>query len=65
MVYLNDDGRGSTWYASFARKPNWQVIKMKGISKPELTELMAGTSSADGIQQIVGPEPPPTSLSSK
>jgi hypothetical protein len=65
MVYLNDDGRGSAWYASFAKNPNWQVNKMKGISKPELTELMACTSSAAGIQQIVGPEPPPASLSSK
>jgi hypothetical protein len=50
MVYLNDDGRGSAWYASFAKNPDWNVNKMKGISKPELTELMACMNSVDGIQ---------------
>lgn len=56
MVYLNDGGRGSAWYASFARNPDWYVNKMKGISKPELSELMVCAIPPDGVQQIVGPE---------
>ena len=42
MVYLNNDGKGSGWYASFTKNPDWQVNKMKGVSKRELTELMTG-----------------------
>ena len=49
MVYLNSDGRGAAWYASFIRNPDWQVNKVKGISKRELTELLAASTSADGI----------------
>jgi hypothetical protein len=40
MVYLNNDGKGSAWYASFTKNPDWQVNKMKGASKQELTDLM-------------------------
>ncbi len=52
MIYINDDGRGSAWYASFAKNPDWYVNKMKGISKPELIELMVRVA-ADGIQHRV------------
>ena len=41
MVYLSQDGRGSAWYASFTKNPDWHPGKMKGISKREFTELMA------------------------
>ena len=49
MVYLNSEGRGAAWYASFIRNPEWQVNKAKGISQRELTELLAAPVSADGI----------------
>ena len=49
MVYLNNDGQGSAWYASFIKNPSWQVNKMKGISKRELTELMTAAFTTDGI----------------
>ena len=39
MVYLNDDGKGSAWYASFTKNPDWRVSKMKGISKQEFNSL--------------------------
>jgi len=49
MVYLNNGGRGSAWYASFSNNPDWQVNKMKGIPKRELTELMTVSIATDGI----------------
>ncbi|MFZ0061666.1 MAG: hypothetical protein WAL47_06480 [Pyrinomonadaceae bacterium] len=49
MVYLNDDGKGSAWYASFTKNPDWQVNKMKGVSKRELTELMTIRVTTPGI----------------
>ena len=49
MVYLNSDGKGAAWYASFIRNPDWQVNKAKGISHRELTELLAARGSSDGI----------------
>ena len=49
MVYVNNDGRGSAWYASFVKNPNWQVNKMKGIPQRELTELMTVADITDGI----------------
>src|SRR5690348_3078703 len=36
MVYLNKEGKGAAWYASFVRSPNWHINKVKGISKREL-----------------------------
>jgi hypothetical protein len=45
MVYLNDNGRGSAWYASFVKNPDWQVNKTKGISKAALSELMVCRNS--------------------
>jgi hypothetical protein len=41
MVYLNEDGKGTAWYASFIRYPDWHINKVKGISQRELTELLA------------------------
>ena len=49
MVYLNRDGKGAAWYASFIRNPDWQLNKVKGISKRELTELLVAPVTADGI----------------
>ena len=49
MVYLNREGKGAAWYASFVRYPDWRLNKVKGISKRELTELLAAPVSADGI----------------
>jgi hypothetical protein len=49
MVYVSEDGRGSAWYASFTKNPDWQVGKMKGISKREFTELMTVSNTMDGI----------------
>jgi hypothetical protein len=40
MVYINSRGRGSAWYASFAKSDHWNVNRMKGISARELTDLM-------------------------
>ena len=40
MVYLNNDGKGSAWYASFKKNPDWPLNKMKGVSKRQLTEMM-------------------------
>jgi hypothetical protein len=40
MVYINSNGRGSAWYVSFTKNEDWNVNKMKGISKRELTDLM-------------------------
>jgi len=39
MVYLNRDKQGSTWYASFTKRPDWRAGKIKGISKREFTDL--------------------------
>ena len=36
MVYLNHDGKGSAWYASFKKNPDWQINKVKGVSKRDL-----------------------------
>jgi hypothetical protein len=44
MIYLSEDGEGSAWYAAFTKNPEWQVGKMKGLSKREFTELMTGIS---------------------
>ena len=41
MIYQSEDGKGSAWYASFTKNPDWHSGKMKGISKREFTELMA------------------------
>lgn len=49
MVYLNREGKGAAWYASFIRYPAWHINKVKGISRRELTELLAASVSADGI----------------
>jgi hypothetical protein len=49
MVYLSEDGRGSAWYASFTKNPDWHVGKMKGISKREFTELMTVPNTMDGV----------------
>jgi hypothetical protein len=49
MVYLNRDGKGAAWYASFIRNPDWQLNKVKGISKREVTELLVAPVTADGI----------------
>jgi hypothetical protein len=49
MVYLNREGKGVAWYASFVRFPNWHINKVKGISKRELTEMLAAPVSANGI----------------
>jgi hypothetical protein len=49
MVYLNNDGKGNAWYASFTKHPDWQVNKVKGISKRELTELMTTRATTPGI----------------
>jgi hypothetical protein len=49
MVYLNSDGKGSAWYASFKKNPDWQINKMKGVSKRELTELMTTVVTTPGI----------------
>lgn len=40
MVYINSNGRGSAWYVSFTKSEDWNVNKMKGISRRELTDLM-------------------------
>lgn len=48
MVYLNNDGRGSGWYASFVKNPDWQMNKVKGASKRELGELMTTAVTTDG-----------------
>ena len=40
MVYLNREGKGAAWYASFVRSPTWHINKVKGISKRELTEML-------------------------
>ena len=49
MVYLNNDGKGSAWYASFKKNPDWQINKVKGVSRRELSELMTTAVTADGI----------------
>jgi hypothetical protein len=49
MVYLNRDGKGAAWYASFIRNPDWQLNQVKGISKREVAELLAAPVTADGI----------------
>lgn len=49
MVYLNREGKGAAWYASFVRSPNWHINKVKGLSKRELTELLTTPVSANGI----------------
>jgi hypothetical protein len=49
MVYLNSDGKGAAWYASFVRNPDWQLNKVKRISRRELTELLAAPVTVDGI----------------
>ena len=49
MVYHNNDGKGSAWYASFKKNPDWQINKVKGVSKRELTELMRTAVTADSI----------------
>jgi hypothetical protein len=49
MVYLSEDGKGSSWYASFTKNPDWHVGKMKGISNREFTELMTVSNATDGI----------------
>ena len=49
MVYLNRDGKGAAWYASFIRNPDWQLNKVKGISQREVAELLAAPVTADGI----------------
>ena len=49
MVYVNNDGKGSAWYASFKKNPDWQINKMKGVSKRELTELMTTAVTSPGI----------------
>lgn len=41
MVYLNKDGKGTAWYASFIRYPDWHINKVKGLSQRELSELLA------------------------
>ena len=41
MVYLNREGKGAAWYASFVKHPNWHINKVKGISQRELAELLA------------------------
>jgi hypothetical protein len=48
MVYLSEDGKGSAWYASLTKNPDWHVGRMKGISNREFTELMTGPNSIDG-----------------
>ena len=45
MVYLNKEGKGAAWYASFVRSPNWHINKVKGLSKRELTELLTAPVS--------------------
>jgi hypothetical protein len=49
MVYLNNNGRGSAWYASFVKNPGWQMNKVKGASKREFAELMTAAVMTDGI----------------
>ena len=49
MVYLSEDGKGSSWYASFTKNPDWRVGKMKGISNREFTALMTVSNATDGI----------------
>lgn len=49
MIYLNNGGKGSAWYASFTKNPAWQVNKMKGVSKRELAELMTTRVTAPAI----------------
>ena len=49
MVYLNREGKGAAWYASFVKSPNWHINKVKGISKRELTEMLTAPVSANGI----------------
>jgi hypothetical protein len=48
MVYVNSDGKGAAWYASFNRSPDWQLNKVKGISKSEMTMLLEAPSTAAG-----------------
>ena len=49
MVYLNREGKGAAWYASFVKSPDWHINKVKGISKRELTEMLTAPVSANGI----------------
>ena len=49
MVYLNNAGKGSAWYVSFKKNPDWQINKMKGGSKRELTDLMSTAVATPGI----------------
>ena len=49
MVYLNREGKGAAWYASFVKTPDWHINKVKGISKRELTEMLTAPVSANGI----------------
>ncbi len=49
MVYLNSDEKGSAWYASFKKNPDWEINKMKGVSKRKHTELMTTAVITPGI----------------
>lgn len=42
MVYVVANDSQSSWYASFQRTGNWEIVKVSGLSKSELMHLADG-----------------------